>query len=215
MRGSAARKMPITIIAMKLATAPIALPTALVRRPTEPSSWPPRSVGCPGGIRPIEATKAISRLNCWATTSRSASAWAPMVVPANHTTQPRNPNPRTIVSSSRHGRGIGSQRPSSRAPPSRNTAKIAPPMISSSGCARKMIPAIATAVPNQTAAFAISRRTSGSRNSAGPGRSMWGSVVGGRGRARPAISCSGATFRRGPSGMRRTRSAGSTTRSCR
>ena len=30
--------MPMTIIAMTLATAPIALPTALVSRPTEPSS---------------------------------------------------------------------------------------------------------------------------------------------------------------------------------
>ena len=40
--------------------------------------------------------------------------------------------------------------------------------------------------PNHTAAFCISRRTRGSRNSAGPGRSRWGSVVGGR----SGISCS-------------------------
>src|SRR6185312_14673509 len=68
---------------------------------------------------------------------------------------------------------------SSRAPPSRNTAKIAPPTISSSGWPSTMTPRMARPIPNHTAALAISRRTRGSRNSAGPGRSIWGSVVGG------------------------------------
>ena len=48
-RGSAARKMPMTIIAMTLVTAPIALPTALVSRPTEPSSCCTEVVGGPLG----------------------------------------------------------------------------------------------------------------------------------------------------------------------
>ena len=39
----------MTIIAMTLATAPIALPTALVSRPTEPSSCAPRLAGWPAG----------------------------------------------------------------------------------------------------------------------------------------------------------------------
>src|SRR5207245_8049437 len=48
-----------------------------------------------------------------------------------------------------------------------------------SGWPSTMTPAIASAIPNHTAAFCISRRTSGSRNSAGPGRSTCGSTVGG------------------------------------
>ena len=42
--------MPITIIRMTLVIAPSALPTALVRRPTEPSNCEPRFDGGPFGI---------------------------------------------------------------------------------------------------------------------------------------------------------------------
>src|SRR6185312_1031290 len=50
---------------------------------------------------------------------------------------------------------------------------------SSSRWPSTMTPRMARPIPNHTAALAISRRTRGSRNSAGPGRSIWGSVVGG------------------------------------
>ena len=123
----------MTIIAMTLATAPMALPTALVSRPTDPSSCAPRLADWPLGTSPNEAAKASRRWNCSVTTSRNASNWAAMVVPAYQATQPRNPNPRRMTSSSRQPRGIGKTRPISRTPPSRNTAKIAPPTISSSG----------------------------------------------------------------------------------
>ena len=100
-----ARKMPITIIAMTLATAPIALPTALVRRPTEPSSWLPRSVGCPVRHQAERCRRTPSAGRTAAvTTSRSASAWAAMVVPANQNTQPMKPKPRMRISSSRQPR---------------------------------------------------------------------------------------------------------------
>ena len=58
----------MTIIAMALVTAPIALPTALVRRPTLPSSWPPRFAAGPRGTMPSEAANAITRSN-WAVTT--------------------------------------------------------------------------------------------------------------------------------------------------
>ncbi len=202
--------MPMTIIAMTLPIAPIALPRAWVSRPTEPSSWLPRFPG-PWGMSPSEPANSNSRLNWAVTTRRNASNWAAMVVPANQKTQPMNPKPSRITSSSRQPRPTGNRRPSSRTPPSRNTAKMAPPMISSSGWASTMIPTMSSAIPNQTAAFAISRRTRGSRNSAGPGRSMWGSVVGGSW----TISYPAATSRRGPGGRIRTSSRGSTIRSSR
>ncbi len=75
-------KMPITIIRIMLVTAPIALPTALVSRPTDPSSSLPMLAGGPLGINPSDATNAITRSNCAVTTSRSASNCAAMVVPA-------------------------------------------------------------------------------------------------------------------------------------
>jgi len=103
--------MPITIIAMKLATAPIAVPSALVSLPTDPNSWLPMVPGGPCGTRPRRATKFISRSNCSVTTIRRASNCAAIVVPANQNTQPRKPKPSTITRTRRHGRGIGSQRP--------------------------------------------------------------------------------------------------------
>ena len=203
--------MPITSMAMTLVTPPSTLPTALVRRPTEPSSSAPRFWGGPFGTRPSEDAKIISRLNCAVTTCRRSSNCAAMVVPANQNTQPRKPKPIRRTSSSRQPRAIGRKRPSTRTPPSRKTAKIAPPTISSSGWARTMTPTMSNAMPSQTAALASSLRTKGSRNSAGPGRSICGSVVGGF----FAISCSAATFRRGRSAAPRTRSADCTRRSSR
>ncbi len=138
----------MTIIATTLVIAPIALPTALVSRPTEPSNWVPsgRRLAL-AAAGPSEAANSISRWNCAVTTMRSVSNCAAMVVPANQKTQPRKPKPSRMVRSSRHGRGIGRTRPSSRVPPSRKTAKIAPPTISSSGWARTMTPTMSKRQP--------------------------------------------------------------------
>jgi hypothetical protein len=82
MRGSIARKMPMTIIRITLVTAPSALPTALVKRPTDPSNCVPSSVGGVLGMSPREAANSINRENCAVTTIRNASNCAAMVVPA-------------------------------------------------------------------------------------------------------------------------------------
>ena len=204
--------MPITIMAIALATPPTALPTALVSRPTEPSSSVPMLLGLPCGNSPSDSANSIRRLNCAVTTTRSASNWAAMVVPANQTTQPMKPKPSSRTSNSRQPRGIGRVRPSRRTPPSRNTAKIAPPTISSSGWARKMTPTMASAMPSQTARLghlAADERIAKFRR-AGP----LDVRLDGRRRC-CAISCSGATARHGRREAPRTRSAASTRRSSR
>src|SRR5438067_374260 len=56
-------KMPITIIAITLATAPMTVPTALVRRVIPPSSCVPRSGETSFGIRPrLAANERIAKL---------------------------------------------------------------------------------------------------------------------------------------------------------
>ena len=50
-------KMPMTMIISMLVRAPSALPTAVVSRPTEPSSCAPIEAVPPSGIRPRLAGK--------------------------------------------------------------------------------------------------------------------------------------------------------------
>ena len=163
-----------------LVDAPIAVPTALVRRPTDAEQLA-AEVGClPCGTSPSEPAKLISRSNCAVTTC------AQRLELGSDGRAGKPEHPGEEAEAEQQGQcqpparaESGRTRPSSRTPPSRNTAKIAPPMISSSGWASTMIPTIASVMPSHTAALAISRRTKGSRNSAGPGRSTCGSTVGG------------------------------------
>ena len=53
-------KMPMTMISSMLVKAPIALPTQLVSRPTEPSNWEPIEAVPPSGTRPKSGRPAPS-----------------------------------------------------------------------------------------------------------------------------------------------------------
>ena len=119
------------------------------------------------------------------------------------------PNPRSRTISSRQPRAIGRKRPEQPGAAvqedGEDRAADDQQQRLAEDHSRRRSPAPS---PNHTAAFCNSRRTSGSRNSAGPGRSTWGSVVAGRS---PSDVCR-SDGRRGHAEGPSARSAGSTRR---
>ena len=129
--------------------APSALPTALVSRPTEPSSCAPMLDVLPAwhqpersGDQPYDRVELGGDDRAQRLELGGEGRAGEIEDPADEAEAER-----AMTISSRQPRPIGSTRPSSRAPPSRNTAKTRPPTISSSGWARTMMPMMASAMP--------------------------------------------------------------------
>ena len=187
----------MTIIAMTLATAPIALPTALVSRPTEPSSWLPRLVGWPLGIRPSEAAKSISRSNCAVTTSAQRLELGG----DGRSGEPDDPadeaeaeeDGRAAAASRAGSAGAGRAAARRRRGTPRRSRRRRSAAAAGRGRSRRRWRAPCRTTPRPCASRGGRAGRGTPPDRAARHAARWSAAA-------AAISCSGATFRRGPSG---------------